>query len=242
MKTIVVDDYESVSKRSAALIADQINSKPKSVLGFATGDTPAGAYRELIEMCKAGKIDFSQATTFNLDEYYPIKRTDDQSYHYFMMNSLFDHINIPEGRINIPNGEAGNVEAECLEYEKKIEKAGGIDFQILGIGLNGHIGFNEPGDFFTKITNYVTLQESTIEANSRFFASMDDVPKFAISMGISTIMHAKKILLMISGERKAKIAKEAILGKITPKVPASILQLHQDVTVILDKDAAKLIS
>jgi len=240
MKTIIAENYNEASKLSAKLIADQIKVNPKSVLGFATGSTPEGAYRELVGMYEAGEINFSGVTTFNLDEYYPILRTNDQSYYYFMMNSLFSHVNIPAGNINIPDGEAADTDTECADYEKKIEAAGGIDFQVLGIGLNGHIGFNEPNDHFTNVTNFVALHESTIEANARFFETMDEVPKHAISMGIGTIMRAKKILLMISGEHKADIAKEAVFGNITPGVPASVLQLHADVTVVLDKDAAKL--
>ena len=237
----ITEDYEHLSEKSASLIAEQINEKPTSVMGFATGGTPVGTYKELIKLNKAGGVDFSKITAFNLDEYYPIKKTNDQSYDYFMKDNLFNHVNISKDKLRIPNGEAGDINAECLSYEKQIKEAGGIDFQLLGIGLNGHIGFNEPDESFAAQTHHVTLDRSTIEANSRFFSSVDDVPKQALTMGIKTIMMAKKILLVINSEKKAAIVKETLFGRITPAVPASALQMHQNVLVVLDKPAASKI-
>lgn len=192
-------------------------------------------------MCEAKKVDFSEVTTFNLDEYYPIDNYNNQSYHYFMKEQLFDHINIDQSKTDVPDGSVSDVEKECLNYEAKIKKSGGVDLQLLGIGLNGHIGFNEPNEYFDGITHLVDLNESTIEANSRLFESIDEVPKKAISMGIKTILMAKKIILLVNGEKKANIIKETILGAITPSVPASALQLHQDVTIMLDKEAFQVL-
>jgi len=238
MKIFVAENYEDMSRTCADFIAAQVKGKASSVLGLATGSTPIGTYQELIKMHKAGEVDFSAVTTFNLDEYYPIQKSSDQSYDYFMKEQLFNHINIDFARVHIPNGEAADIAAECEAYERKIKAAGGVDFQILGIGLNGHIGFNEPDDTFAARTHQVRLDDSTIEANARFFASKDDVPKQAVTMGIGTIMMAKTVLLMINGAKKAEIAKQTILGGITPRVPASVLQLHQNVLVVLDKDAS----
>jgi len=238
MRILVTEDYAAMSRTCAELIATQVQSKPNSVLGLATGSTPIGTYQELIRMHKESGLDFSAVTTFNLDEYYPIQKSNDQSYDYFMKEQLFNHINIDFARLNIPNGEASDIAEECAAYEANIKAAGGIDFQILGIGLNGHIGFNEPDDSFAARTHQVTLDDSTIEANARFFASKDEVPKQAITMGIGTIMAAKTVLLMINGAKKAAIAKQTIFGDITPRVPASVLQLHQNVIVALDADAA----
>lgn len=242
IKIFIMDDYKGLSKKCAELIAAQINEKPESVVGFATGGTPVGTYGELIKMHKAGKLDFSRITAFNLDEYYPIKKENDQSYDYFMKDNLFNHVNVDFARLNIPNGEAEDAKRECLEYEGKIKNAGGIDFQVLGLGLNGHIGFNEPEEVFSAQTHLVDLDESTVEANSRFFNSIGEVPKNALTMGIKTIMHAKTILLMANGEKKAQIVRESLFGKITPSVPASVLQLHQNVIAVLDKEAAKNLS
>ena len=238
IRILITDTYDSLSQTCANLIAAQIQSKPTTVLGLATGSTPVGTYQELIRMHKGEDLDFSSITTFNLDEYYPIQKSNDQSYDFFMKQQLFNHINIDPSRLNIPNGEATDIIAECAAYESKIQAAGGIDLQILGIGLNGHIGFNEPSDTFAARTHQVTLDESTIEANARFFASKDDVPKQAITMGIGTIMAAKTVLLIINGAKKAAIARETIFGAITPRVPASVLQLHQNVIIALDQDAA----
>ncbi|APH20433.1 glucosamine-6-phosphate deaminase [Clostridium botulinum] len=238
MRIIVVDNYEEMSKKAAAMIASQVILKPDSVLGLATGDTPIGMYKEIINIYKNQKMDFSKVRTFNLDEYYGLNREDPQSYYYYMMNNLFNHVNIDENNINIPNGMADDIEIECKEYERKIAKAGGIDLQILGIGVNGHIGFNEPDTSFEAETHLVNLNEKTIESNSRFFSSKDQVPTKAISMGIRTIMHSKKIILLACGSVKSNAIFKAINDKITPNIPASILQLHKDVVVIVDKKAA----
>ncbi len=239
IKINVVDDYEHMSKEAARLVAAQIRLKPESVVGFATGSTPTGTYNELVKMFKEEELDFSKIVSFNLDEYYPIDLKSEQSYYFYMMNNLFNHINIEKDNINIPNGKAEDVEIECRQYEEKIRSAGGIDLQVLGIGPNGHIGFNEPDLKFEAETHIIDLDKKTIEANSRFFNSIDEVPKRAITMGIKTIMHARKIVMLANGSGKAEVIKEAILGSIVPNLPASILQLHQDVTIICDKEASK---
>ena len=236
---VVVDNYDEMSKYAANILSAQVVINPRSVLGLATGGTPVGMYKELVDMHEKGYVDFREVMTFNLDEYYPIDRSSDQSYYYYMNENLFKHINVTDDNINIPNGMVDDVENECLQYEHRIHEAGGIDLQVLGIGPNGHIGFNEPDDKFEAGTHLVELDQHTIEANSRFFDSINEVPTKALSMGIKTIMKAKKIILLANGEGKAGIIKEMITGDITPKVPASILQLHPDVTVIVDKDAAK---
>jgi glucosamine-6-phosphate deaminase len=238
MRIIIVKDYEELSKKAANILASQITLKPNSVLGLATGSTPVGTYRELIRIYKEGDISFSEVVTFNLDEYYGLDKENPQSYYYFMMDNLFKYTNMNISNIHIPDGRAKNIENECIEYENKIKRAGGIDMQLLGIGRNGHIGFNEPDVKFEAQTHLVTLDEDTIEANSRFFASMEEVPDQAISMGIKTIMHSRKILLLASGEEKAETIYSMINGKITPELPASVLQLHPDVIVLLDEKAA----
>ncbi len=238
MRIIKANDYYEMSRKAASIIASQITLKSDSVLGLATGDTPLGMYNELVKLYDNKELDFSEVKTFNLDEYYGLDINNKQSYYYFMMSNLFNYINVPAANINIPNGSAKNIEEECLGYERKIKEAGGIDVQVLGIGVNGHIGFNEPAVNFEAKTHLVTLDKSTIEANSRFFINKDEVPTKAISMGIGTIMNSRKILLLACGSSKAGIIAKAIKGKITPKVPASILQLHQDVTVIVDTAAA----
>lgn len=237
-RVIVTKDYEALSAAAADIVAAQIGAKPDSVLGLATGSTPVGTYACLIEKHNGGGLDFSQITSFNLDEYYPIKKEDDQSYAYFMNDNLFNHVNANPANINIPSGEASDAAAECAAYETKIDKKGGIDLQVLGLGLNGHIGFNEPAPSFAKTTHHTALDPSTVAANARFFASEADVPKHALTMGIGTIFKARHILLLISGAAKAKIAKEVIFGPITPQVPGSALQLHPKVTVVLDEAAA----
>lgn len=199
-------------------------------------------YKELVKLYNNGDINFSEVKTFNLDEYYGLNKENHQSYHYYMMENLFKHINIKEENINIANGKAESIEKECEEYERKIDNAGGIDLQVLGIGRNGHIGFNEPDLKFEAKTHLVKLDEDTIKANSRFFDSIEEVPKLAISMGIKTIMHTKKIILLASGKEKAEAIYKAVKGKITPELPASVLQLHPDVTLIVDKDAASLLN
>jgi glucosamine-6-phosphate deaminase len=231
-------DYDSMSKVGARILAAQVTLTPRSVLGLATGGTPVGAYKELVRMHRAGELDFSAVTTFNLDEYYPISRQNNQSYYYFMHDNLFAHVNIPSGNINIPNGEAADAAEECAAYEKKLAAAGGVDIQLLGIGVTGHIAFNEPAEAFEPFTHVVDLAEKTIAANSRFFASADDVPRQALTMGIKSIMSAKRILLMASGADKAEVIAKMILGGITPSLTASVLQLHPRVDVVLTEDAA----
>ena len=238
MRIIIVNDYEEMSKKAAKLVASQITLKPKSVLGLATGDTPTGLYKELIELYNQNELDFSEVKTFNLDEYYGLNKMNSQSYYFYMMENLFKHINIELENTNIPNGMAQDIGKECIDYEERINNAGGIDMQILGIGGNGHIGFNEPDINFEAETHLVKLDENTIEANSRFFNSINEVPTHAISMGIKTIMHSKKIILLAKGISKAEAMAKTIEGKISSEMPASILQLHKDVTIILDKDAA----
>ncbi len=238
LNVVIAKDYEELSKKAAEYIASSINAVPNGVYGFATGGTPVGTYKALVDLYKEGKVDFSKITTFNLDEYYPILKSNENSYDYFMKENLFNHVNVDLSRINLPNGEAKDPALECVEYEKKIVEAGGIDMQLLGIGTNGHIGFNEPSDCFSSSTQLISLTQSTIEANKRYFESEEQVPKQAITMGIKTIMLVRKILILISGSSKAKIAKEFLKGSITPKVPASVLQMHSDVTVILDKEAS----
>lgn len=238
MRIIIANDYDEMSKKAANLIASQMILNPNSVLGLATGSTPLGTYKELIGLYKNGIIDFSVIKSFNLDEYFGLPKDNPQSYDHYMNTNLFNHVNIDEENVNIPNGMCENIERECADYEKKIKEAGGIDLQLLGIGRNGHIGFNEPDDKFEPDTHLVLLNEDTIEANSRFFDSIDEVPTKALSMGIGSIMKAKKIVLLASGEGKADAIYNTVKGPITPKVPASILQLHPDVVIIVDKEAA----
>lgn len=237
MKIIVVENYEALSNTAADIFAKQVQVKPDSVLGFATGSSPIGTYKRLIELYEAGKLDFSKVTTFNLDEYLGIDKNHEQSYYYFMHHNLFDHINVKEDKISIPSG-TGDLEETCENYEKAIEAAGGIDLQILGIGRNGHIGFNEPGVPFDTTTHLVELDKNTIEANSRFFESVEDVPTKAITMGIKTIMNARSIILIANGENKADAIYNTVYGPVSPETPASVLQLHPNVTLIVDKEAA----
>ncbi len=232
---ITVESYEELSRKAAEIICDVVKTKPDCVLGLATGSSPLGTYAQMIEKNKAGEVDFSKAKSVNLDEYAGLSGDHDQSYRYFMNNNLFKHININIENTNVPNGCAEDKEAECARYDKLVEDLGGIDIQLLGIGLDGHIGFNEPCDHFVKGTNHVMLDPSTIEANARFFESADDVPKSALTLGMGGIMGAKKVLLIANGENKKEIMEKAFFGPITPFVPASILQLHPDVTVIYSK-------
>ena len=238
MRIIVLDNYEEMSKRAAKMISSQVTLKPDSVLGLATGDTPLGMYTELIKLYDNKEVDFNEVTTFNLDEYYGLNRENTQSYYSYMINNLFNKINIHSENINMPDGMAKDVNESCAQYEDKIKELGGIDMQVLGIGGNGHIGFNEPNVNFEAETHLVTLDEQTIEANSRFFESVKEVPVEAISMGIKTIMNSKKIILLANGLNKAVAIERAVKGKINPNIPASILQLHNDVTIIIDKEAA----
>jgi len=237
MKLITCENYAEMSNVAAKIMADQIKEKPNSILGLATGSTPEGMYAELVSMYKLGAIDFKNVQTFNLDEYYPIAPTSAQSYAYFMYENLFRFVNVKEDKRFIPNGQAQDVKAECHGYDEKILAAGGIDFQILGIGRNGHIGFNEPNDFFEAATHMVDLEQDTIEANARFFASPAEVPKHALTMGIQSIMMSRSILLLASGSGKAEAIYQALFGPITPRVPASILQLHPNITVLVDEEA-----
>lgn len=237
MRIIICDNYDEMSKKAAILVASQVNMNPCSVLGLATGSTPEGMYSILINMYNNKEVDFSEVTTFNLDEYFPISKSNSQSYDFFMKKHLFSHINVPETNINIPNGEACDAEKECEEYEKKIDAFGGIDLQILGIGQNGHIGFNEPDEFLFSNTHKTDLTESTISANSRFFASADEVPKNALTMGMATILKAKKIVLLASGKSKHDAISKLVSGKITTSCPATMLNMHRDLVVICDKEA-----
>lgn len=237
MRLYRAKDYNDMSRKAANIILAQIILKPDCVLGLATGSTPIGTYQQLIARYQEGDLDFSQVRTANLDEYRGLTRDNDQSYYYFMYHNLFKEVNIDMANTNIPDGTNPDSAAEAARYDQVIRDLGGVDLQLLGMGHNGHIGFNEPGDAFDKGTHCVDLQPSTIEANKRFFASIDDVPKQAYTMGIQTIMSARKILLLVSGAEKAEILHKALCGPITPHVPASVLQLHNDVTVVADEAA-----
>ena len=241
MRIIVCENYDALSKKAAQIIGSQIILKPNSILGLATGSTPEGMYKNLIKMYDEGLLDFSKVKTFNLDEYYQLPFDNDQSYHYFMDDKLFNHVNICKENVHIPNGMAEDIKSECKAYDKRIEESGGIDIQVLGIGNNAHIGFNEPTINFNVSTHVVTLNESTRKANARFFNSLGEVPTKAITMGTGGIFKSKKILLLASGKNKAEAIHNSIYGKVAPEVPGSILQLHQDVIVILDKEAAYLL-
>ena len=236
MKILTFETYDEMSRYAAEIIANQVKGKPNSILGLATGSTPIGLYKFLCDMNKKGEISFKEAVTYNLDEYCGISSDNDQSYRYFMNQNLFNHTDFKAENLHIPNTSESDYEKVCNDYDEAIKAAGGIDIQLLGIGLNGHIGFNEPDDYFTKETHVVNLTQNTIEANSRFFKDTKDVPTKAITMGMYSIMCAKKILLVINGEKKKEIFKEATTGKITPRCPASILQLHPDVTVLYSKE------
>ena len=237
MRIYKAKDYVDMSRKAANIVSAQVIMKPNCVLGLATGSTPIGLYKQLVEWYNKGDLDFSEVMTVNLDEYKGLSRDNDQSYYYFMHQNLLDHVNIPAENTHLPNGMEPDSQKECQEYTNLIQSLGGVDLQLLGIGHNGHIGFNEPGEAFDKQVHCVNLTQSTIEANKRFFASADDVPKQAYTMGIKTIMQAKKILIVASGEDKAEIVRDAFFGPITPKVPASVLQLHNDVTLVADEAA-----
>lgn len=237
MRIYEAKDYQEMSRKAANILSAQVILKPDSVLGLATGSTPIGMYDQLVEWYKKGDLDFSKVKTVNLDEYKGLTHDNDQSYYYFMHEHLFDRVNIDPANTNVPDGTEEDPEKECARYEKLIESMGGVDIQLLGIGHNGHIGFNEPDSTFAKTTHCVDLAESTIEANKRFFASVDDVPRQAYTMGIGTIMKAKKIRLIVNGEPKADAVAKAFFGPVTPEVPASILQFHSDVVVIGDSAA-----
>lgn len=237
MRIIKFEDLDALSEYGALLIAETVNDNNKCTLGLATGSSPIGIYEKLTKLYKEGKVDFSGVNTFNLDEYVGLKENDPQSYRFFMDHHLFDSININKKNTFIPDGSADDLESVCSEYEKLIEEHGGIDLQLLGIGHNGHIGFNEPGTEFSKKTKVVELSSSTRQANKRFFSSIDDVPTYAITMGVETIMKAKKIVMVAYGADKASIIHDAFFKEVTPLIPASILQLHPDFTLLADKEA-----
>ena len=230
-------DYKELSRKAANIISAQIIMKPSCVLGLATGTSPIGIYNQLVEWYKKGDLDFSEVSTVNLDEYIGLDASNTQSYRYFMNSNLFDRVNIDKLNTNVPNGMATDLEGECDSYDSLIHSLGGIDLQLLGLGHNGHIGFNEPGESFEKGTHIVDLSESTINANARLFERKEDVPKRAITMGIRTIMQAGTVLLVASGEDKANIVRDAFWGKITSQVPASVLQLHKNLIIVADEAA-----
>ncbi len=237
MNVIVCENYEELSSVAANIIAEQVKKNPSSVLGLATGSTPIGMYNNLVTKNKNGEIDFSKIITFNLDEYYPILPSDPQSYHYFMNENLFSKVNISSQNTHIPNGNSEDIERECTEYDAAIRAHGGVDIQVLGMGVNGHIGFNEPDCELFANTHLTPLTENTINANSRFFASIDDVPKKAITMGVGTIMSAKSILLLVSGKNKHDALSFLLKERISTSNPASLLHLHPNVTLVCDKAA-----
>ncbi len=238
MLVIVKDSYDEISREAAQLVADRLRRKPNLVLGLATGSTPLGLYKELIRMHKEEGLDFSPVTTFNLDEYVGLRPSHDQSYHYFMREHLFKHINIPEGQTHVPDGMAGDIDAFCDWYEAEIARRGGIDVQILGIGANGHIAFNEPGSSLGSRTRVKTLTDMTRVDNARFFATATDVPKYAITMGVGTIMEARELILLANGAGKADAIRAAVEGPLTCQCPASVVQLHRKTFVIVTRDAA----
>ena len=237
MRIIVCPDYNAMSRQAANVIAAQVIMKPDCVLGLATGSTPVGAYQQLAKWQQQGDVTFKDVRTVNLDEYRGLPGTHDQSYRYFMNTNLFDHIDIDKANTYVPNGMAEDVDAECAAYDERIQEFGGIDLQLLGIGHDGHIGFNEPADHFSCGTNCVELTDMTIDANARFFANRDDVPRQALTMGMQAIMQSKAVLMVVSGADKAEIIRKSFCGPITPEVPASILQLHPNVTLVGDEAA-----
>ncbi len=240
MQIYVTKDYQEMSEAAADMIVDLVEEKPGCVLGLATGSTPEGLYAEIAKRHEAEGVDFSRVATFNLDEYRGLPNDHEQSYHYFMNKHLFSKVNVRPENTHVPNGANPDAQAACDAYEASILLAGGIDLQLLGLGHNGHIGFNEPAPEFPKETHCVDLTESTIEANSRLFNSADEVPRQAYTMGIGTIMAAKQILIVVSGEDKAQIVRDAFFGPVTPEVPASILQFHPNAVAIVDEAAFSL--
>lgn len=235
-------DYEDMSQKAAGILFSQITLKPDCVLGLATGSSPVGAYRRLVQWHQKGALDFSCVTSVNLDEYRGLSGEHDQSYRYFMNHHLFDHVNIPKERTFVPDGLEEDADKACARYNEILRKVGRVDLQLLGLGRNGHIGFNEPADCFIPETHCVNLTESTIEANKRFFASGNLVPRQAYTMGVKNILNARRILVVVSGFDKAEALKRMIEGPITPQVPASILQLHRQVTVVADEQALSKLS
>ncbi|MDD6057468.1 MAG: glucosamine-6-phosphate deaminase [Clostridiales bacterium] len=241
MRIYKMKDYSEMSRKAANILSAQVILKPDCVLGLATGSTPIGTYEKLVEWYEKGDLDFSEVKTVNLDEYKGLDASNDQSYYYFMHKHLFGKVNIDLKNVNVPNGMEPDAEKECARYEEKVCQLGGVDIQLLGLGHNGHIGFNEPNTEFDRRTHCVDLTKSTIEANKRFFASEEEVPRQAYTMGIGTIMQAKKILMIVSGKDKAEIVKKAFCGPITPEVPASVLQLHPEVILVGDEEALRLL-
>lgn len=237
MRIYKAKDYFDMSRKAANIISAQVILKPDCVLGLATGSSPLGTYEQLIDWYRKGDLDFSQVSSVNLDEYLGLDPEHEQSYRFFMNENFFNHINIDKSRTFVPDGLASDIEKVCKDYDSLIEDVGGIDLQLLGLGRNGHIGFNEPSNGFVRDTHCVELTPSTIDANKRFFASEEDVPHKALTMGIKNIMMARKIVVVVNGKEKAAALKEAVYGPITPKVPASILQLHPDVVIIADEAA-----
>ena len=237
MRICQAEDYQGMSRIAAGILCAQAVLEPRCVLGLATGGTPVGAYQEMVRRCRAGEVSFAGVRSVNLDEYVGLAPDHDQSYRYFMQTNLFDHIDIRQENTHVLSGLAADPAAECAAYEALIDSLGGVDLQLLGMGHNGHIAFNEPADDFPVATHLVDLTESTIRANARFFQSMDDVPRQALTMGIGTILKARRILVVVSGEEKADIVARAFAGPVTPRVPASILRLHPDVTVVGDRAA-----
>ncbi|WP_133581866.1 glucosamine-6-phosphate deaminase [Aureibacillus halotolerans] len=233
----IVNGKDGLAKEAANYIVEHLKKRDASVLGLATGSTPVGTYKELIAMHKEGKVSFANVHTFNLDEYVGLKNTDTNSYHYYMKELFFSHIDVPEDQFHLPKGTAEDIEAECHTYEKLIRQTGGIDLQLLGIGTNGHIGFNEPGTSFQSRTHVVTLDESTREANARFFDAIEDVPTHAITMGIESILEAKDILLLVAGKEKGEALSELLYGDVREDIPATALRKHPSVTVIVDTEA-----
>ena len=242
MKVISAKDYQEMSRIVAHLIAAQVILKPDCVLGLATGSSPIGAYRQLVEWYKRGDLDFSRVRTVNLDEYVGLPAEHNQSFAWFMRRNLFDHVNIDLANVHIPRGIESDAAAECARYDAIIRSLGGVDLQLLGLGMNGHIGFIEPNDHFIRHTHRARLSDATIQANKRFFPSESDVPRFAYTMGCAAIMRARRIVMVVSGASKAEIVKQAFCGEITPQTPASILQLHRDFTLVADQDALSLIN
>lgn len=241
MKICVCENYDEMSRVAADVITDVVKSKPDCVLGLATGDTPKGIYKLLIERYNAGELDFSRVHSVNLDEYHPITPDNINSYNYFMRTVFFDHVNIDLVNTSVPDGTTSDPDAFCKAYEEKIDALGGVDVQILGIGRNGHIGFNEPADSLEAHTHLTPLTASTIEANARFFDNEDEVPRHALTMGMGSIFKARKIVIVADGEKKAEAIRDMICKGITTAVPASLLQLHPDVTVVCDKKAYSLV-
>lgn len=241
MKIVSTKNYQALSRAAANIISAQVILQPSCVLGLATGSSPVGTYQQLIEWYQKGDLDFSQVRTVNLDEYVGLDRDHPQSYARFMRENLFDHINVDPSNTNIPDGMAQDAAAECARYDAVIQKLGGIDLQLLGLGVNGHVGFNEPGEAFNTGTHQVTLTDSTREANRRFFASLEEVPTHARTMGIRDIMQARRVLMVASGENKAQAIRSAFFGPVTPQVPASILQFHPNFVLVADEAALSLL-